>query len=74
MDKQFNKYAAGRKMYGGGRDVPNVGPAGPAGVLGYQERDLQMKARKNALLRRLKAQQAGNYMSPDWLKGSGSNV
>lgn len=68
MAKQFNKYAAGRKVYGAGRDAPNVGPVGAAGAVGYKERDLQMKARKNAMLRKLKAQQSGRYMSSDWLR------
>jgi hypothetical protein len=67
----FNKYAAGRKVYGGGRDAPNIGPVGGDGVLGYKTRDLQLQARKNAMLRRLKAQQSGNYMSPDWLRSKG---
>ena len=68
MAKQFNKYAAGRKVYGGGRDAPNLGPVGPQGTVGYKERDLKLQARKNALLRKLKAQQSGNFMSADWLR------
>jgi hypothetical protein len=61
----FNRYAAGGKQYGL-RGAPNIGPVDP---LGYRERDLKSKARRNALLRRLKATQAKNFMSPDYLRG-----
>jgi hypothetical protein len=62
----FNKYAAGAKVYGGGRSNPTSGPVDP---LGYRIRDRQTAARRNALLRRMKAQQRGNYMSADYLRG-----
>jgi hypothetical protein len=64
----FNKYAAGRKIYGGGRDAPNVGPVSGDGMVGYKQRDLKLKAKRAALLRMLKAKQSGNYMSADWLR------
>lgn len=64
--KQFNAYAAGRKVYGGGRDAPNIGPVDP---LGYRERDRQIAARKAAIIKRMKAIQRGKYMSSDYLKG-----
>lgn len=60
--KQYLPYAAGKKIYGGGRDAPNIGPVDPTG---HRTRDLKYQARRTALLRRLKAQQAGNYGSPD---------
>lgn len=60
----FNKYAAGNKIYGGGRSMPTVGPVDP---LGYKERDAKTKTRRNALLRRMKAEQKGQYNSSDWL-------
>lgn len=61
--KQFLPYAVGNKIYGpGGRSSPTLGPVDP---MGYQERDLKYDARRAAMLRRLKAQQAGNYASPD---------
>jgi hypothetical protein len=60
--KQFLPYAAGDKIYGGGRDAPNIGPVDPTG---FRERDLKYQARRSAMLRRLKAVQSGNYMSPD---------
>lgn len=61
--KQFLPYAAGNKIYGGGRDAPNVGPVD--GLTGYKERDLKYQARRVALQRRLKSIQSGNYGSPD---------
>lgn len=60
--KQFLPYAAGDKIYGGGRDAPNIGPVDSTG---YRERDLKYQARRSAILRRLKAMQAGNYGSAD---------
>lgn len=60
--KQFLPYAAGEKIYGGGRDAPNIGPVDPTG---HRERDLKYQARRSALLRRMKAMQAGNQGSAD---------
>lgn len=60
--KQFLPYAAGNKIYGGGRDAPNVGPVDPTG---HKTRDLKYQARRTAMLRRLKAQKVGNFASPD---------
>jgi hypothetical protein len=61
----FNPYAAGVKHYGAGRSMPNIGPV--RGMQGYNERDNKAKARKSAILRRLKG---GNSpiksMSADW--------
>lgn len=54
--KQFLPYAVGNKTYGGGRSFPNLGPSDPTG---YKERDLRHKARRAAILRRLKAKQKG---------------
>jgi hypothetical protein len=61
----FNPYSAGNKIYGGGRSFPTMGKVDP---LGYKERDLATKARRNALLRRLQAMQSGRYMSADYLR------
>lgn len=60
--QQYLPYAAGNKIYGGGRDAPNLGPVDPTG---YNERDLKYQARRDAILRRMKAMQAGNYANPD---------
>lgn len=67
--QSFNPYGAGRKVYGGGRSAPNVGPVSGAGQLGYQERDMRGRLRRDALLARMKAGQQGRYMSPPWLRG-----
>jgi hypothetical protein len=64
----FNPFAAGNKVYGGGRSFPTMGPVDR---MGYRERDARVRLRRNALLRRLKAGQSKNYMSSDWLRGKG---
>lgn len=63
----YNSYAAGNKVYGGGRSSPHVG--GGLDPMGYKERDLAVKAKRNALLRRLKKHNAKQFMSSDWLGG-----
>lgn len=60
-----NPYAAGNKYYGAGRSAPNVGPV--ADKQGYVERDAKARAKRNAMLRRLKAGQRGNYASSAYL-------
>lgn len=62
----YNSYAVGNKIYGGGRSFPNIGPSDK---LGYRERDLTHRARRNALLRRLKAGNKQQFMSSAWLGG-----
>jgi hypothetical protein len=42
--------------------LPNIGPVDPTG---HNERDLKYQARRDAMLRRLKARQAGNFGSAD---------
>lgn len=66
--KGFNPYSAGSKTYGGGRSMPNIGLMGGQGQAGYNKRDNEAKARKSAILRRLKGQQSGNPMSPNIMK------
>lgn len=61
--KQFNPYAAGRKVYGGGRDAPNIGPVDP---MGYKERDAKKKIERTAILRRMQAGQQGKFNSPNF--------
>lgn len=63
----FNAYAAGNKIYGAGRSFPNLGPT--SDPQGYRERDLAARAKRNALLRRLQAQNSGRFMSAPWLGG-----
>lgn len=61
----INPYAAGGKIYGGGRSFPTMGPVDP---MGYKERDNKASARRNAILRRMQAKQSGKYGSADALR------
>lgn len=70
--KGFNSYAAGKKHYGAGRSMPNIGPV--RHMLGYRERDNKAKARKSAILRRMESQRSGNFMSPSILSGNSGGV
>ena len=70
----FNPYAAGKKVYGGGRSMPNIGPVSGQGQMGYSERDNKAAARKKVLLRRMRGQMSGgpmnsNIMISDWRGG-----
>jgi hypothetical protein len=56
----FNNYAAGNPIYGMGRSNPT---SGPVDKLGYQQRDANAVSMRNAMLRRMQANQGGNYMS-----------
>lgn len=64
----FTPYAAGRRMYGMGRDFPT---AGTVDKIGYRERDALANARKDAVIRRMKAQSQGRMMQPDVLRRLG---
>jgi hypothetical protein len=66
----YNSYAAGNKIYGSGRSNPTMGPVDPTG---YLERDAVTRLKRNALLRRMKAEAKGNYMSSAWLGGNSHN-
>lgn len=65
MEAMHNSYAAGNKVYGGGRPMPTMGPVDP---MGYKERD-RLRIARNAALRRLKAMDSGNFMSADFMRG-----
>lgn len=58
-------YLVGNKVYGGGRSFPTMGPVDK---LGYRERDAKSKARRNAILRRMKARANAKYASSDNLR------
>lgn len=58
-------YSVGNKIYGGGRSFPTMGPVDK---LGYRERDAKTKARRNAVLRRMKANSNAKYASADSLR------
>lgn len=62
---QMMPYLVGNKVYGGGRSFPTMGPVDK---LGYVERDAKMAARRNALLRQMKSNAKGDYMSADSLR------
>lgn len=62
----FNSYAAGRKQYGGGRSMPNIGTVDK---MGYRVRDRKARVKNQAILRRIKNMQAGNYNNPSALRG-----
>lgn len=66
--KGFNPYAAGTKKYGGGRSMPNIGPVSGQGQAGYDQRENEAGARKQAILKRLKGQQSGNPLNPKLLQ------
>lgn len=61
----FNAFAAGAKVYGGGRYNPTMGPVDKTG---YRERDRKLQVRRNALLAKLKAKGKGSYGSSDAMK------
>jgi hypothetical protein len=61
----FNDFAAGAKVYGGGRYNPTMGPVDKTG---YAERDRKRNVRRNALLARLKANQKGAFASSNSLR------
>lgn len=69
----YNPYAAGDKQYGpSGTGAPNTGPVGAAGQQGYDKREQMARLRRNAYLARMRADQGGGYMSPQWLGMQGS--
>jgi hypothetical protein len=61
----FNKYAAGNKIYGGGRSAPNIGPVDP---MGYKERDAKRRLQRNIALRKLKAKKEKRPFSADAMR------
>lgn len=63
----YTPYAAGYKLYGSGRSNPTQGPVAKEG---YRERERVNRARRNAVLRRMRAEQSGDYMSPAFLNGA----
>lgn len=58
--QRFEDYAAGNKVYGGGRSNPT---SGPVDKTGYKERDAKAKTMRDAALRRLKSRRGKQYMS-----------
>ena len=58
----YNPFSVGKKVYGGGRSFPT---SGPVDKTGYRERDAVAAARRNAILRRMKAKSKGSFASAD---------
>jgi hypothetical protein len=67
--RDFNPYAVGNVVYNGSSSAPNTGMA--LDPMGYRERDARAKVRRNAVLRRMKAQNTRNFNAPDWLRDKG---
>lgn len=66
----YNPYAAGAKTYGLGRSHPNQGPMTTAAQkMGYRQREMSNQSKRDAYLARMRADQNGSYMSPEWLGG-----
>lgn len=59
---EFNPYAAGAKIYGNMTMSPTSGPVDKAG---YAARDRRKKAKRNAVLAKLKGMNTGAFASPD---------
>ena len=63
----YNPYAAGAKQYGPAGSM--AATIGPVENQGYQERDRNAAALRQAWLSKLQAQQGGNYLSSEYLGG-----
>lgn len=57
---EFNPYAAGAKIY---NQVSSSPTRGAVDKTGYAARDRKLQARKNAVLAKMKAKNAGAYAS-----------
>lgn len=64
----YTPYAAGMKLYGGGRSNPT---AGPVAREGYREREMLNRSKRQAVLNQLKKVQSGEMMSPEALNAQG---
>lgn len=59
---EFNPYAAGAKIY---NNISSAPTRGKVDKTGYAERDRKLAAKRNAVLAKMKAMNAGSYASPD---------
>jgi hypothetical protein len=64
----YNRYGVGAKVYGSGRSNPTMGPVDK---MGYRERDAKAKARRAAMLKKIRANFSKNYGSPAYLRDLG---
>lgn len=62
----FNPYSAGRKIYG---QVSGSPTSGPVDKTGYAARDQKLRAKRNAILARMKAMNVGAYAKSNSLNG-----
>lgn len=67
--RDFNPYAVGNVVYNGMNNSPHSGTM--LDPMGYRERDRRARVRRNAILRRMKAQNTKNFNYPDWLRDKG---
>lgn len=51
-----------------------MGPVSGQGTLGYSKRDNEAKAKKNAIMRRMRGQSTGNAMNANVLKSNVGGV
>ncbi len=61
----FTPYSAGKKIYSQVSGTPNIGPVDKTG---YAARDLKAKARRNAVLAKMKAVNVGAFAAPNVLR------
>jgi hypothetical protein len=59
---EFNPYAAGAKIY---NSIASSPTRGAVDKTGYAARDRKLAARRNAILAKMKAVNAGNMASPN---------
>lgn len=67
--RDFNPFAVGNVVYNGASRSPHSGMK--LDPMGYAERDRRARVRRNAVLRRMKAQNTKNFNYPDWLRDRG---
>lgn len=69
----YTPYALGAKTYGSGRPMPHIGAQSWQSMQGYQARDRQIAARKQAVLQYMQAQNMGPYGAglPGYLRAQG---
>jgi hypothetical protein len=65
---EFNPYAAGAKIYNAMSSNPT---SGPVDKTGYASRDRKLRARRNAILAKMKASNAGAFASSDYQRFQG---
>lgn len=64
----WTPYAAGEKLYGGGRSNPTMGPVQKEG---YDQRDMLNRTKRQAVLNQMKKAQSGELLSPEVLRSEG---